>query len=170
MSAGPIVYRWSGDGMEPLRRFRDACGEFVVGQTYTLVQQEERSMASHRFFFASVAEAWANLPPDVAEKFATSEHLRKWALIKAGYYDQRSIVCASKAEAIRVAAFIRPMDEFAVISTNGPVVIVMTAHSQNLKSMDKATFAASKNAVLDVLADMIHVERDELERHAEAVA
>src|SRR3990167_2600442 len=111
----PVHFTWDGDAMLPLWRFKKLCDkEFVVGQSYPLTVQEERSANSHRHYFASVASAWRNLPEDVAEQYPTSEHLRKWALIKCGYADQRSIPLASKAEALRVAAFIKPMDDYAI--------------------------------------------------------
>src|SRR3546814_9642927 len=59
-------------------------------------------------------------------RFATPDHLRRWALIRAGYRDERSIVCASKAEAQRLAAFIKPMDDYAVVLVSEAVVKVCT--------------------------------------------
>ena len=91
--------------MQPLARFRKLCNkQFVVGEVYCMVAQEERSAASHRQYFASLHDAWMNLPEATAEQFPSSEHLRKYALIQAGFRDERSIVCASKAEARRLAA------------------------------------------------------------------
>jgi hypothetical protein len=123
-------------------------------------------MLSHRHYFSCIAEVWQNLPPAAAERFASPEHLRKWALVKAGFRDERSFVCASKAEALRLAAFLRPVDEFAVVSVNGAAVVMLTAKSQNLRSMDRKTFGASKNAVLEVLADLIGVSPAQLGRAA----
>src|SRR5262245_27323138 len=123
----PLIFHWDGESMVPDPRHQQACNKaFVVGERYPLVVHEQRSVASHRQYFASVNEAWANLPEDTAERFPTAEHLRKYALIKAGYRDERSVMCASKAEAQRVAAFIRPMDEFAIVVTNAALVTVYT--------------------------------------------
>ncbi|WP_216073446.1 hypothetical protein, partial [Acinetobacter baumannii] len=72
--------------------------------------------ASHNHEFAWLHEAWHSLPERYAEQFPSSEHLRKYALIQAGYSNSHSLVCGSKAEALRLAAFIRPMDEFAVVT------------------------------------------------------
>ena len=123
-------------------------------------------MRSHRFYFASVNEAWKNLPEDMAERYPTSDHLRKWALIKAGYRDERSIVASSKAEALRIAAFIRPMDEYAVVVVREAVVRVYTAKSQSTRAMGKAEFGASKEKVLDILSAMIGTSRDALVANA----
>jgi hypothetical protein len=105
-----------------------------------------------------VREAWVNLPERFAAQFPTEEHLRKYALIKAGFCDQRSIVCASKAEARRLGAFIKPLDDYAVVAVEDRLVTVFTAKSQSAAAMSKAAFQASKRAVLDVLAEMIGVD------------
>lgn len=159
----PIIYTWDGERMEPLRRFANVCDrQFTIGETYCLIQHEHRSQASHNQFFAIVHRAWENLPEHLAERFPTAEHLRKYALIKAGYRDERTIVAASKAEAQRLAAFVRPMDEYAVVTVSEAVVSVYTAQSQSMKSMGKQRFQASKDAVLAVLAEMIGVSPETL--------
>ena len=162
----PQPFRWSGDAMIPLRP-RAADREYVVGEVYTLVPEELRSSASHRHFFAAVHEAWQNLPEDMADRFPTSEHLRKWALIKAGYRDERTIACSSKAEALRIAAFIKPMDSYAVVVVREKTVVCLTAKSQSARAMKKKEFQESKDAVLRVLSELLGVSTDEL-RKAEA--
>lgn len=166
MSTAPILFQWSGEAMVPHARFARECdAAFVVGEVYRLAVQEHRSQASHNHFFAAVQEAWMNLPEDQAERFPTAEHLRKYALIRAGYRDERSIVCASKAEAQRIAAFIKPMDPFAIVTVSEAVVRVFTAQSQSTGAMGKKVFQESKNKVLDVLAEMIGVQPETLTRN-----
>lgn len=160
-----VAFRWDGEAMRPLSP-RLADKEYVVGQVYRLEHREERSSASHAHYFACINEAWQSLPEWLARRFPTPEHLRKYALIRAGYRDERSIVCSSKAEAQRLASFIRPMDDFAAVSTNGPVVVVWTAKSQSTKAMGRKEFQASKDAVLGVLAEMIGTTADSLKRAA----
>lgn len=143
---------------------RRADKTFVVGQHYSLVQHEERSSASHNHEFAWLKEAWQNLPEQLAERFPTSEHLRKWALIRAGYSDSHTIVCSSKAEAVRVAAFIRPMDEFAVVIVQNATVTRYTAKSQSKKAMGAKEFYESKERIMEVVARMLNVEPQELPR------
>ena len=144
---------------------RIADEHYVIGQKYQMVEHQERSKRSHDHFFASVADAWANLPED-EDRFPTAEHLRKWALIKAGYADERTIVCGSKAEAQRVAAFVKPIDSYAVVLVNGPVVKFYTAQSQSMRAMGKQTFQQSKDAVLKVLDELLAVEPGTAQRHA----
>lgn len=167
MSIYPIHFRWDGEAMRPLNP-RAADRQYVVGETYRLENREDRSEASHRQYFAALHEAWMNLPEHLAAQFATEEHLRKYALIRAGYRDERSVIAGSKAEAQRVAAFIRPMDEYAVVSVSGSAVVVLTAKSQSMRAMGKAEFQRSKDAVLDVLAQMIGLSSGELVKAAEA--
>lgn len=162
----PLPYVYQGEGeFRALPRFASRCDkEFVIGQSYLLEAREERSQVSHNHFFASVAEAWKNLPEHYGERFATPDHLRKYCLIKRGWHDQRSVVCASKAEAQRLAAFIKPIDEFAVVVASEAVVTVYTAKSQSMKAMGKKDFQRSKDDVLSEVAAMIGVAPDELER------
>lgn len=168
MTAAPITFAWTDDGtMVPLARFRRTCDRaFAVGETYPLVVQEERSRVSHAHYFASVTEAWKNLPEAIAERFPSSEHLRKWALIKAGYFHERSVACASPEEARKVAAFVRPMDEYAVVSVSGDVVRVYTAKSQSVRAMPKEEFQRSKTAVLEILSGLVGVSAGTLQDEA----
>ena len=110
------------------------------------------------------------MPEYLAERFATAEHLRKHALIRAGFRDERTIVASSKAEAQRIAAFVRPFDEYAIVVAKEATVIVYTAKSQSLRAMGRKEFAESKNAVLDEIAAMAGVEADDLRRNAGTAA
>lgn len=167
----PLTYRWLGDSFEILPRHQKAAdAEFVIGEVYTLEEVKGRSQVSHNHFFAAVHSGWLNLPEQKAERFPTSEHLRKWCLIKSGFHDQRSIVAASKAEALRVAAFIRPIDEFAVVVVSECTVTVYTAKSQSKKAMGAADFQASKQAVLDLIDSMLAVSPGDTQKNAEEVS
>jgi len=162
-----MQFQWTGEAMIP-RLPRHADRLFTVGQVYTLVEQAERSSASHRHYFALINEAFNSLPEHIADRWSTPDHLRKWCLIRAGYRDERSIVCASKAEALRVKSFIRPIDDFAVVVASEAVVTVYTAKSQSVKAMGRAEFQASKDAVITALADLIGVEPATLSRQEQA--
>ena len=165
--SGPILYQWTGEVMQPTARMQARCdAEFVVGQLYRLEQVHDRSANSHRHYFAELHEGWRNLPEREAERFPSSEHLRAYALIRCGFADQSQIVCASKAEAQRVAAFIKPMDEYSVVTVSEAVVTVYTAQSQSMKAMGRKAFQESKTAVLDYVAALIGVSRDELKQNA----
>lgn len=159
----PLPFTWDGEVMRP-RQPRAADRAYVVGEGYTLAPVEDRSAASHRHYFAQIAEAFASLPD--GSDFASAEHLRKAALIRAGYRDERSVVCGSAAAAERVAAFLRPLDEYAVVSVSGASVVMLTAKSQSLRAMGKTAFEASKEAVLNVVAELVGVSPEILARAA----
>jgi hypothetical protein len=154
----PCYYRWDGDVMVPMARFKHRCDDqFIIDQVYRLVQEEERSAATHRHFFACLSEGWKNLSDDLAARFPTPESLRHWCLIKSGYADENSIVFDTAKDAKTVAAFIGRMDEYAVVMVSGNVVRRYTAQSQSVRAMDKKTFQESKQAVLELVASMIGV-------------
>lgn len=167
MSSTPITFAWNGEVMEPTQRFRALANkQFVVGEMYPLIVQESRTRETHNHYFAAIEDAWNNLPETLAPAFPTSEHLRKYALIKSGFCDHRSIACASKAEALRVAAFVKPMDTYAIVIASEATVSVYTAKSQSTRAMGKAVFQDSKQKVLDVLSGMIGVEVGTLSANA----
>lgn len=151
-----IAVDWTGESFQVAPASRRLADEkLVVGQRYIIKPEEPRSAASHRHEFAEVREAWMNLPEDAHDRWPTSEHLRKWALIKTGWREERSIVCSSAAEANRIKAFIRGMDDYAVVVAQRNVVIVMTAKSQSMKAMGKIDFQRSKDDVLRAVAELI---------------
>lgn len=169
MTVPPMEYVWSGDSMDLEPRFRRiADRELVIGEHYRLVPAEERSEASHKHYFAAIHEAWKNFNEEQTERWPTSERFRKWALIKAGYADEQSMVCRSNAEALRWAAFLKPIDEYAIVVVRGSVVSRYTAKSQSLKAMGKEDFQASKDRVLELAAAQIDVTVADLQRHTEA--
>jgi hypothetical protein len=158
VSDTPIILRYEGEGeFKPVSPYwgRQADKHYVIGEQYDLVEHRQRSAKSHAHYFASVHDAWANLPETIASEFPTDDHLRKYALIKAGFYDSSTVVCASKAEALRVAAFIRPIDEYGIVIAKDATVTRFTAKSQSMKAMGKDDFQKSKDAVLQILSDMI---------------
>lgn len=114
-------------------------------------------MRSHRHYFAQLKDYWLNLP----EKFSlepwtqSPEHFRRFLLIRAGYSETTTYACASKAEAARLAAAIRPLDEFGIVVVRGDTVMRFAAKSQSVKAMGSKIFAASKTAVLDLAETLV---------------
>lgn len=163
-----IYYEWDGDRMVPLPRFKHRCDEeFVVGQMYRLVEEEERSHASHNHFFVSIAEAWKNLPEHLGERFANPEALRKWCLIRCGFYTETSVVFGTMQDAKIAALLCAKRWPNVVLRVSGNVLTMYEAESQSVRSMNKQRFQESKQAVLDCVAAMIGVEREKLEKEAE---
>jgi phage gp36-like protein len=166
----PLPCRWDGEHFVPANAhwLLTADKHFAVGEVYPLEVHEARSDPSHRHLFAVINEAWQNLPEAQARRFASAEHLRKWALIRAGYYDERSIVCADEDEAQRIAAFVRPLDDYAIVVVRGCVVAVYTAKSQSARAMGRQDFQRSKDAVLDIIAGLIGTTTQALTQAGEA--
>jgi hypothetical protein len=164
VSGPPVMtFAWDGEAMKPLLP-RLADRHFVVGEKYPLEVREDRSVNSHRHFFAAVNEAFQNLPERVAERFASPEHLRRFALIMTGHRDERAIVCASHAEALKTAAVVKALDDYSVTVIDGALVTVLTAKSQSQRAMDKRTFQKSKDDVLGYIAGMIGTTAAELQQ------
>lgn len=160
----PIAFEWTDEGtMKPLHP-RLADKEYVVGERYMLAPYEERSIAAHNHEFAFLKTAWENLPGHYAEQFPGPEHLRKYALIKAGYSKCEPHVCNSKAEALRLRAYLQPIDDFSIVIVNGTVVNRFTARSQSRRAMNKQEFQDSKSKIMEIVAQMIGVEPEQLSK------
>jgi hypothetical protein len=152
-----IQCRFEGGAFIPqtpfqLRRARERFGD---GEIVLLNAEEERSMRSHRHYFAALHDLWANLPERFAlEPWAQSvEHFRKYLLIRAGYSETQTY--ASNAEARRLAAAIRPLDEYSIVLARGDTVLRFVAQSQSVKIMGKARFQESKDAVLAAAESLV---------------
>jgi hypothetical protein len=161
MTMPPTAFRWNGDVMVPTHP-KLAASRFEVGADYLLAPVSVRSEISHDHEFAWLAEAWKTLPERLADQFPTAEHLRKRALIDAGYYHETIVDAGSNAAALRVAAFMKAKDEFALVIVRGPFAIERTAKSQSKRAMDKAEFQASKTAIMEVIADLVGVPVESL--------
>ncbi|HLK25634.1 MAG TPA: hypothetical protein VKT30_13340 [Caulobacteraceae bacterium] len=149
---------WDGEAFWPLSSQRSQAKQaYGPGEIVAFAEAKDRSSPSHRHYFAALREAWVNLPEGYAERFATDEHLRKWALIRTGFCHARSIVCRTRAEARAIAAIVRSNDAYALVSIEGRTIWHLTAMSQSTRAMDHATFQASKRAVLELLADILGV-------------
>lgn len=170
MSALPPIYStWDGEAWKPLPRFHNLVNAaLTVGAVYSLVLHEQRSQASHNHEFAWIKEAWLNLPDHLAAQFPSPEALRKYALIKAGYCDLQTFVCGSRAEALRWAANIKPMDEFSIVEAHGTTVRRYTAQSQSRRAMGAQAFRDSKTKILEIIAAMLEVEPETLARERAA--
>jgi hypothetical protein len=165
----PVVFIWTSDGrMAPMPRFKKICdAQFIVGEEYPLTLLEARSRNSHNHFFATVHEAWKNLPEDIASDFPSTEHLRKWALCKTGWSTMKTFPCETHDHARNLAIFARSADEFAVIEVRGNIVRIHQAKSQSAAAMGKDEFQKSKTDVLDKIAELIEVTPKQLRREGE---
>lgn len=163
----PILCRWEGDSFQPVGRHKKECdASLVVGSLYRVEILEERSAASHNHQFAWLTEAWRNLPDDLADIYPSPEHLRKRALIEAGFYNETIIDVGSKAGALRVAKDYRARDEFLLVVVRGSVIVVREAKSQRRGAMDKQEFQASKTAIMEIVSQMLGVTPEKLQQES----
>lgn len=157
--------RWDGEAFQPLPHVKVRCDkELVIGEIYFLAPVEDRSMVSHRHQFAWIKTAWQMLPESIAYLYPSPEHLRKRALIEAGFFTEEVIDAGTNAAALRVAAYVQSKDIFTMVIVRGRYVLVRHAESQSLNAMKKRRFQESKDAVLTVIAKMIGVSVEDLRR------
>lgn len=163
----PTLFRWCAERsvMVPLRASR-ADHIYTDQEIYRLGVIEERSTNSHSHYFAALNEAWMNLPDALSVRYPTSEHFRRTGLIETGWCDTHTLVCSSKAEAQRVAAFARPIDEFSVVIAKECTITRYVAKSQSYRAMGKADFQKSKDDVLTWAANLIGMSPAELTKNA----
>lgn len=164
MADAAIICTVRDGTLRPLdRRAFEAC----EGERVTVTVHRQRSRRSHDHYFAIVAEAWQHLPETVAQKpwAASPEHLRKHALIRAGFSDVATFITASPAEAQRLAVTLRTglRDRYALVVVHDETVSIFTAQSQSRTAMGAEKFQASKDAVFAFLSELIGADVAELE-------
>lgn len=164
-----VVFVWTEQGtMVPLPRFRRLCDElYAVHQEYPLQVLENRNMSSHNHYFAALAEGHANLAEEFDNKYPTSEHLRAWALVEAGFYDERTYELDTPADARKLAILLRTKEPFSRITVTGSKVIEKAPKSQATNAMKKQEFEDSKAAVLAIVAAMARTTPAQLHKEAE---
>jgi hypothetical protein len=145
---------------------------YEMGERVIVSIERGRSMASHRHQFAWLNDAWLSLPEEHRNQpwAETAETMRRHALIATGFHQTYTLDCGSNATAQRikgalVAAEVRGHG-YAIGQVRGPVVTVWTPESQSLRAMGGERFKASKDAVMDWIADKLGVAPDELQRAA----
>lgn len=161
----PLPFLWDGEAMIP-RHPRAADRAYTVGETYLLEPHHERSAASHRHYFAQVRDLFLTLPEHLEGRWIDADHLRKEALIRTGHCDSATFVESSNKQAQKLAAFLRPIDSYAIVVVSGCTVTRYVARSQDMRSMDRAMFQKSKDDVLGYIADLLGVEPATLARAA----
>lgn len=158
MTTIPIYYEWreTEQAMYALPRFRERCAmQFRDREIYRLDIAEDPSDASRGHYFAVLKEAWKSLPEAIAPRYPSVDRLRKKALIRTGFADERTFVFDTPADAVKLSGIVQTYDEDAVVLVKGNVVHVFTAQSQSARVMKKERFQASKVAVLDEVSKLI---------------
>jgi hypothetical protein len=176
MKTEPVAFIWSGREMVPLDRYRTLANrQFRPGREYALIPHRDRSMKAHGLYFKAVEIAWQNLPEhwqlrrdSNLQRFPTSTHLRKWALVQEGYADEHVTPCENHEMAMQVAALARTLDEYSIIVVSDNVVTVWVAQSQDHHNMGHDEFQRSMDKVLSRVSDMLGISTDDLCQNAKA--
>lgn len=160
--SGPIRCIWRAGAFYPYdaSTFRDVNARYAEREIVMLDDAKGRSRNSHDHFFAVVGEAWGTLPEHMRDRLPTPDSLRHYALCKSGYCDVETFVASSKAEALRIAGFVRKGE--VIVTIDGPTVTRLTPHSQSQKAMGARVFQESKAACLDVIAGLLETTPDKL--------
>ena len=182
----PVVYTWrevevvdseTGEAIKRLamvptdRYAKLAASQHHEGEPYTLVQLEERSQASHSAYFAELHSYWENLPENIAARWPSQEHWRRWMLVECGWYQESEIECVSAYTAKQTAGLIRSFDGYARISVHGNKVIIKRAKSQSRVGMpQKQEFEKSKKDVLELAAQFVGVSPSQMKREVRNIA
>lgn len=91
---------WRAAGLADAR----SCQEWPVGATVAFEPQKARSSAQERRWFGRIKRAWDNLDDDLRARFPDPEALRKWALIRAGWCENKDSVLETEEAALAYAA------------------------------------------------------------------
>jgi len=166
--SGSLQFIWKDGVMVPATSYQATrCAErFEDGKRYLLVEHEDRSHKSHSHFFASLREAFNQLPHDIADDFTSFDHFRSVGLISNGFYHQREFACASREEARRLAAFLRPMAPLSIVAVHEAVVVERTAKSMSYRAMPKGEFQKAKQALIEWAWNLVGVTPEEGAKHA----
>lgn len=111
-----------------------------------------------RMFFASIRDAWANLPDHMRERFPNAEILRKTALINVGYCDVMTVVAGSKSAAPQIANAFKARDQYCIAIPRGDVVTIYTARSMARRVLLKKDFREVADKVFHWIAQTTGVD------------
>lgn len=115
----------------------------------------DHSDPARRRFFAIIREVWQTLPDDVAKHYASSEHLRKAALIHCGWCESITIAAGSKTAALEIAAKLPQLDRYAIARPQGSIVEIFTARSIAKRACPKAQFMPLSEKVYTWLSQLV---------------
>ena len=179
----PVLFRFhevevQGEGGEvrrvwamiPHKRFHALCKrQFSGGEDYALGPVEGVPSKSRAAFFATIHEAWKNLPEDDT-RFPDSEYLRKRALVAAGWATNAQYVMDSPKDARSMAMGLRRADPYAVVKCSGNVVDYWSPKSIATGQIHGDEWKGVMQRALDWVATLARTTRKELEENAGAAS
>jgi len=160
-----------GDVLHPVGPCdKAAMAEMLEGLTIEAKVAIPRSHDHHRFFFAAIAEAYANWPEGHEFNPQSSEHLRAWLLCKAGYRDTTTHHLEDVKLADTMCEVInKSLDHcesygFAVFSNS--TVYVLKPKSIAWAKLDQKQFNEISNEVSLVLLNETKLSLDDYKKEA----
>ena len=155
---------WDGSNPIPLRQYAKILdASLVIGERYLTTFEPLSSIKSRSHYFATIADIFSSWPESHPRQFDTPDHMRYWALIRCGFRKERLFSAANKAEAGRLAAFLRrDDDQYVEAAVHDNVVVEWTALSQKTHAMGREQFGRSKTEVLAFLAGEVGVTVESL--------
>lgn len=136
-----------------------------LGNTFELETIEDRSNEHHRWLFAVVKKVFENLPEVHAEQFKNPEHLRKRALIEAGWCRHIKMHADDAPEIMRLCIW---LDPYMLISAGLHGVNIYQAKSMRMKrnggELTKEKFKEVVERMLHYMAGLIGLDPAELLR------
>lgn len=150
-----IRVRWTNGCFWPVGRSQiEKCQSLNEGEQLGITIERVRSGASHRQYFAELGELWQNLPEAVHGEpwAATSETMRKHALIMTGWVEQSLYTFEDPKIALAVCPHVqkaeRALHGYAIVTVDDCNVVVNLPASQNMASMGRQAFERSKHNVI----------------------
>lgn len=148
----PARMKWQNGILMPVGRtaYATLSDAMEDGKIYDIEIVQERSQKSHGHFFASLSEAFSNLPELHRLDIPSIEHLRKRALIHTGWAHTFKIPCASGRAMNDLWKLMRETDEYVVCLPDPKthVLTVYKARSMSKKEMRPKEFQQCKDDVL----------------------
>ena len=127
-----------------------AIDKLIEGQLVRAKIYKQRSIDQHRWFFVMVEDAFHNQRAGPA--FSSSEELRKWLLIRAGWC--HAMTFEPEAMTVDVARWLRV--KYGLDFThNGKNIICREAKSISFKDCDGDQMTAIADKVIDIICDQI---------------
>lgn len=126
----PVQFIWTDEGvMKPLPRFKTLCDrQYAVGEEYALGPIDNIPSKSRAGFFVDLHNAWSTMQ-EGDNRFPSETHLRKRALIAAGWATHTQTVLDTPKDAQKSKIMLNRVEEYALVTIGGCVVDVWIAKS-----------------------------------------
>lgn len=141
----------------------------TAGDLVCLTEDNSRSMKQHRWLFALVRKAFDTLPMDQVLRFPSEEHLRKYALIKAGWCDINTQSFSTPemaklaAKAFKIGANITTDGRnFTMTVVRDDTVMYVTPRSISLRACKGAEWESACQGVVNYLCELLHCDVTQL--------